>query len=64
MTAWDEEFDQVIVGTGGGGMAAALTAYDSGLSCVVVEKSGRFGGSAGISAAGSVSPTTRPARRT
>jgi len=52
VTAWDEEFDLVIVGSGGGGMAAALTAYDSGLSCVVVEKGGRFGGSTGISGGG------------
>ncbi|WP_182907454.1 FAD-binding protein [Microbispora sp. H13382] len=52
MTTWDEEFDLVIVGSGGGGMAAALTAHDSGLSCVVVEKGGKFGGSTGISGGG------------
>ncbi|MEU6408788.1 FAD-binding protein [Microbispora sp. NPDC046933] len=50
--AWDHEFDLVIVGSGGGGMAAALTAHDSGLSCVVVEKGGKFGGSTGISGGG------------
>lgn len=50
------EFDLVIVGSGGGGggggMAAALTAYDSGLSCVVIEKGARFGGSTGVSGGG------------
>ncbi|MDI3388519.1 FAD-binding protein [Streptomyces sp. B-S-A8] len=51
-TAWDEEYDFVIVGSGGGGMAAALTAADSGLSAVVVEKGGKFGGSTGISGGG------------
>ncbi|MFE9856183.1 FAD-binding protein [Streptomyces sp. NPDC005780] len=50
--AWDEEFDFVVVGSGGGGMAAALTAADSGLSTVVVEKGRKYGGSTGISGGG------------
>lgn len=50
--AWDEEYDFVIVGSGGGGMAAAITAADSGLSAVVVEKGRKFGGSTGISGGG------------
>ncbi|SCF59219.1 FAD-binding protein [Streptomyces sp. Ncost-T10-10d] len=49
---WDEEFDFVVVGSGGGGMAAALTAADSGLSTVVVEKGRKYGGSTGISGGG------------
>ncbi|MFJ8861455.1 FAD-binding protein [Streptomyces sp. NPDC102451] len=51
-TAWDEEFDFVVVGSGGGGMAAALTAADSGLSTVVVEKGAKYGGTTGISGGG------------
>jgi len=50
--SWDEEFDFVIVGSGGGGMAAALTAHDAGLTAVVVEKGAKFGGSTGISGGG------------
>ncbi|MEU9317419.1 FAD-binding protein [Streptomyces sp. NPDC048295] len=50
--SWDEEFDFVVVGSGGGGMAAALTAADSGLSTVVVEKGRKYGGSTGISGGG------------
>jgi 3-oxosteroid 1-dehydrogenase len=49
---WDEEFDFVVVGSGGGGMAAALTAADAGLSTVVVEKGKKFGGTTGISGGG------------
>lgn len=50
--AWDEEFDFVVVGSGGGGMAAALTAADTGLSTVVVEKASLYGGTTGISGGG------------
>lgn len=50
--AWDEEFDFVVVGSGGGGMAAALTAADSGLATVVVEKGTMYGGTTGISGGG------------
>ncbi|WP_067461398.1 FAD-binding protein [Actinomadura macra] len=49
---FDAEFDLVIVGSGGGGMAAALTAHDAGLTAVVVEKGAKFGGSTGISGGG------------
>ncbi|MBL3808227.1 FAD-binding protein [Streptomyces sp. BRB081] len=49
---WDEEFDFVVVGSGGGGMAAALTAADSGLSTVLVEKGKMYGGTTGISGGG------------
>ncbi|TDD42538.1 FAD-binding protein [Saccharopolyspora elongata] len=53
MTAsWDHEFDFVVVGSGGGGMTAALTATDAGLSTVVVEKAGKYGGSTGMSGGG------------
>ncbi|GIH71351.1 FAD-binding protein [Sphaerimonospora thailandensis] len=49
---WDEEFDLVVVGSGGGGMTAALAAHDSGLSVIVVEKGSMYGGSTGISGGG------------
>jgi 3-oxosteroid 1-dehydrogenase len=49
---WDEEYDFVVVGSGGGGMAAALTAADAGLRTLVVEKGKKFGGSTAISGGG------------
>ena len=54
MTAagWDHEYDLVIVGSGGGGMTAALTAHDAGMSALIVEKGKRFGGSTAVSGGG------------
>lgn len=52
MTGWDVEHDFVIVGSGGGGMAAALTAAHEGLDTLVVEKGRLYGGSTGISGGG------------
>ncbi|UNT00522.1 FAD-binding protein [Streptomyces tubbatahanensis] len=49
---WDHEVDFLVVGSGAGGMTAALTAADSGLSTVVVEKGAMYGGSTGISGGG------------
>lgn len=49
---WDAEYDLVIVGSGGGGMAAALTAHDEGLKPLIVEKGKKYGGSTGISGGG------------
>ena len=45
MTTWDSTVDVVIVGSGGGGMVAALTAADAGASALVLEKQELIGGS-------------------
>jgi 3-oxosteroid 1-dehydrogenase len=52
VTGADAEYDFVVVGSGGGGMAAALTAAEAGLDTLVVEKGAKFGGSTGISGGG------------
>ncbi len=46
---WDESVDLVIVGSGGGGLVAALTAADAGLKPLIVEKQAVFGGSTAMS---------------
>src|SRR3954454_5139405 len=45
MTTWDSTVDFVIVGSGGGGMVAALAAADAGLKALVLEKQALIGGS-------------------
>lgn len=47
--AWDKEVDALVVGSGAGGMAAALTAHEEGLDVLLVEKTDRIGGSTAIS---------------
>ena len=49
MTTWDSTVDFVIVGSGGGGMVAALTAADAGASALVLEKQKLLGGSTAMS---------------
>jgi 3-oxosteroid 1-dehydrogenase len=49
MTTWDETFDFVVVGSGGGGMVAALTADEAGASALVLEKQDLVGGSTAMS---------------
>ncbi|WP_300681837.1 FAD-binding protein [Nocardioides sp.] len=51
-SGWDHEVDFLIVGSGGGGMTAALAAHDAGLSTLIVEKAKMYGGSTGISGGG------------
>jgi len=41
---WDFEADVVAIGSGGGGLAAAITAHDHGASALVLERSGQVGG--------------------
>jgi 3-oxosteroid 1-dehydrogenase len=50
------EFDVVVAGSGAAGMTAALTAADLGLSVVVIEKAGTFGGSTARSGGGIWAP--------
>lgn len=52
MASDELEFDLVIAGSGAAGMTAALTAARHGLSTVVIEKTGRFGGSTARSGGG------------
>ncbi len=47
--AWDCEYDVVVVGSGAGGMTAALIARDLGLDALVIEKSELIGGTTAVS---------------
>jgi len=49
---FDQTVDVLIVGSGGGGMTAALTANAAGLDALVIEKSAQFGGSTALSGGG------------
>ncbi|MGO4713781.1 FAD-dependent oxidoreductase [Bradyrhizobium sp. 2TAF24] len=46
---WDHEIDVLVMGSGAGGMAAALTVAQAGLTVMVVEKTEYFGGSTAVS---------------
>ncbi|MET0704998.1 MAG: FAD-binding protein [Mycobacterium sp.] len=56
MSFEDSDFDRVVdvlvIGSGGGGMTAALAAEANGLDVLVVEKSPQFGGSTALSGGG------------
>lgn len=47
--AWDIEADLVSIGSGIGGLSAAITAHDNGLETIVLEKSGEVGGVTALS---------------
>jgi len=47
-----QQYDVVVIGSGAGGMTAALVAADHGLSVLVVEKTGQFGGTSALSGGG------------
>src|SRR3954464_11470997 len=49
MTRWDSTVDVVVVGSGGGGLTAALAAADAGASVLVAEKQPLIGGSTAMS---------------
>lgn len=67
MTAAADGFDHVVdvlvVGSGAGGMTAALTARAAGLDALVVEKSAFFGGSTALSGGGIWVPGAPAQRR-
>jgi 3-oxosteroid 1-dehydrogenase len=63
MDGFDHVVDVLIIGSGGGGMAAALTAHASGLNALVVEKSSYFGGSTALSGGGIWVPGAPAQRR-
>jgi 3-oxosteroid 1-dehydrogenase len=46
---WDQTTDVLVVGSGGGGMTAALMAKDRGAQALVLEKSALYGGSTAMS---------------
>lgn len=60
---FDHEVDVLVVGSGGGGMTAALKADAEGLDTLVVEKSPQFGGSTALSGGGIWVPGAPSQRR-
>ncbi len=52
MTNWDHETDLIVVGSGGGGMTAAITAKLEGLEPLILEKTEYYGGTTAISGGG------------
>lgn len=42
-------YDMVVVGSGAGGLMAAIRAHDLGLKAIVIEKSDRYGGTSAVS---------------
>jgi 3-oxosteroid 1-dehydrogenase len=60
---WDDEVDLLVLGTGAGGLAAAVTGANEGLSTLVLEKTEFVGGTTAYSAGTCWIPGTRPARR-
>jgi 3-oxosteroid 1-dehydrogenase len=67
MTGGDGQFDHtvdvLVIGSGGGGMTAALTADADGLDTLIVEKSSHFGGSTALSGGGIWVPGAPSQRR-
>lgn len=60
---FDHVVDVLVVGSGGGGMTAALTASASGLDALVIEKSSKYGGSTALSGGGIWVPGAPAQRR-
>ena len=60
---FDDVVDVLVIGSGGGGMTAALAADASGLTTLVVEKASQFGGSTALSGGGIWVPGAPAQRR-
>lgn len=60
---WDEIVDVIVVGSGASGLSAALTAHFEGLRPLVLEKTGRIGGSSAISGGAVWLPLTEGAEQ-
>ncbi|HEX7323575.1 MAG TPA: 3-oxosteroid 1-dehydrogenase, partial [Mycobacterium sp.] len=58
-----QDYDVVVVGSGGAGMVAALTAAHQGLSTIVVEKAAHYGGSTARSGGGVWIPNNEVLKR-
>lgn len=57
-TSFDQEVDLLVMGSGAGGMTAALRAKDRGLDVVIAEKSRHYGGSSAMSGGGIWAPNS------
>jgi succinate dehydrogenase/fumarate reductase flavoprotein subunit len=53
---WDAEYDVVVVGYGGAGAAAAMTAHDSGAKVMILEKTSSGGGNTRVSGGNTIVP--------
>lgn len=60
---FDHTVDVLVIGSGGGGMTAALKADSAGLDTLVIEKSAKFGGSTALSGGGIWVPGAPSQRR-
>ncbi|BBZ03498.1 3-ketosteroid-delta-1-dehydrogenase [Mycolicibacterium chitae] len=60
---FDHEVDVLVIGSGGGGLTAALTAQAEGLDALVIEKSAHYGGSTALSGGGIWVPGAPSQRR-
>lgn len=58
---WDKVYDVVIIGYGGAGAAAAITAHDAGAKVVILEKMHEGGGNTAVSSGGLLNPNDREA---
>lgn len=57
-SAWDAEYDVVVVGSGGAGFAAAVTARELGSEVVILEKGAYVGGTTLVSGGGMYIPNS------
>ena len=59
---YNNTFDVIVVGSGNGGMTAAITAHDQGLKVLLIEKSNLYGGTSATSGGGVWIPNNRYAK--